>query len=324
VNTNGCGSNCNAFIDALENNSYLWTYMAGGGTDTSCAGSVFTSDYCFTRTLNTVFMQLYGSYFVEWAKGGLPVPNNLLRAPLTNSGMPLATCWTGGGPRWYFHPMGLGETIGFATKLSQNNTTTYDPGNNQNLGGIHMALMGDPSLRLHVVYPISNLTISALQNNLQLDWLASNDSNIVGYNIYRSDSILGDFLRINTNPVTGLSFTDNAPSLNGTNLYMVRAIKLETASSGTYYNMSTGVFISSDTLNIQDNTSNRQLYLFPNPVSKQLYFSESVENFEVYSIYGQKVVSKTATAYSLNVESFQEGIYYVKTDTTFIKFIVKH
>jgi photosystem II stability/assembly factor-like uncharacterized protein len=324
VNTNGCGSNCNAFIDALENNSYLWTYMAGGGTDTSCAGSVFTSDYCFTRTLNTVFMQLYGSYFVEWAKGGLPVPNNLLRAPLTNSGMPLATCWTGGGPRWYFHPMGLGETIGFATKLSQNNTTTYDPGNNQNLGGIHMALMGDPSLRLHMVYPISNLTISALQNNLQLDWLASNDSNIVGYNIYRSDSISGDFLRINTNPVTGLSFTDNAPSLNGTNLYMVRAIKLETASSGTYYNMSTGVFISSDALNIQDNTSNRQLYLFPNPVSKQLYFSESVQNFEVYSIYGQKVVSKTATAYSLNVESFQEGVYYVKTDTTFIKFIVKH
>lgn len=324
VNTNGCGANCNAFIDALENNSYLWTYMAGGGTDTSCAGSVFTSDYCFTRTLNTVFMQLYGSYFVEWAKGGLPVPNNLLRAPLTNSGLPLATCWTGGSPRWYFHPMGMGETIGFTTKLSQNNTTVYDPGNNQNLGGIHMALMGDPSLRLHMVYPVSNLTISAVQNSLQLNWSASNDSNIAGYNIYRSNSISGDFIRLNTNPVTVQTFTDSSPSLTTTNLYMVRAIKLETTPSGSYYNMSTGVFISSDALSTPDNTPKHALYLYPNPVSKELYFSEPLHNIEVYSVYGQLIVYRMSSATHLNVESFQEGVYYIKTETNFIKFIVKH
>lgn len=324
VNTNGCGSSCNAFIDALENNSYLWTYMAGGGTDTSCAGSVFMSDYCFTRTINTVFMQLYGSYFVEWAKGGLPVPNNLLRAPLTNSGMPLSTCWTGGGPRWYFHPMGLGETIGFTTKLSQNNTSTYDPGNNQNLGGIHMALMGDPSLRLHMVIPISNLTINPLSNGYQLNWSASTDTNIIGYNIYRSDSITGDFIRLNANPVTGLTFTDTTANLLTPNLYMVRAIKFETVPSGTYFNMSTGIFISSVTLAIPNYLADNNLYLYPNPVSKQLYFSEELKNIAVYSAQGQLVIPKILAASSLNVESLQEGVYYIKTETTFLKFIVKH
>jgi hypothetical protein len=133
INTNGCAGtgNCNAFIDSLEANSYLWTYMAGGGSDTSCADPVFTSSQCINKTINTVFMQLYGSYFVEWAKGGVStIKNNLLRAPLANAGMPLTTCWTGGEPRWYFHQMGLGECIGFSTMQSQNNTAIYDPGNN--------------------------------------------------------------------------------------------------------------------------------------------------------------------------------------------------
>ncbi len=244
INTNGCTGNntCSAFIDSLESNSYLWAYMAGGGTDTSCAAPVFTSGQCISRTINAVFMQLYGSYFVEWAKGGLPLPNKLLRAPLANNGMVLGTCWTGGSPRWYFHHMGLGETIGFSTRQSQNNTTIYDPGNNQLLGGVHMVLMGDPSLRLHRVYPVGILTLNQLADGLQLEWTASADNNITGYNIYHADSISGTFTRLNGSPVTSLSYTDNSPNINGNKVYMVRAVKFEVTSSGSYYNMSTGIF----------------------------------------------------------------------------------
>ncbi len=244
MNTNGCTGNnsCSAFIDALENSSYLWAYMAGGGSDTSCGGTVFTSSQCISRNIHTVFMQLYGSYFVEWAKGGLPLPNNLLRAPLANNGMALATCWTGGGPRWYFHQMGLGETIGFSTRQSQNNTTIYDPGNNQLLGGVHMVLMGDPTLRLHMVSPVSNLTLSPVAEGLKLDWTASPDNSIMGYNIYRSDAVTGTFIRLNATPVPSVTYTDNTPNVAGNNVYMVRAVKFEVSSSGSYFNMSTGIF----------------------------------------------------------------------------------
>lgn len=247
INTSGCAGSgtCNVFIDSLENRSYLWTYMAGGGTDTSCADPVFTSSQCINRNINTVFMQLYGSYFVEWAKGGVSTTtNHLLRAPLANAGMPLTTCWTGGNPRWYFHHMGLGETIGFSVRQSQNNTSIYDPGNSTLTGGVHMVLMGDPSLRLHMVYPISGLTATQIAASVQLNWTASIDNNILGYNIYRADTITGDFLKLNTSLLLTTSFTDTMPSITTNNVYMVRALKAEVSPSGTYQNMSEGIFIS--------------------------------------------------------------------------------
>ena len=190
-------------------------------------------------------MQLYGSYFVEWAKGGVTnTPNHLLRAPLANAGMPLTTCWTGGSPRWYFHHMGLGETIGFSVQQSQNNTGIYDPGNNNLLGGVHMVLMGDPSLRLHMVYPVSNLSAMQVSASVLLNWTASADNNIIGYNIYRADTIRGDFMKLNSSLITTTGFTDTIPSITSNNVYMVRAVKSEISASGSYQNMSEGIFIS--------------------------------------------------------------------------------
>lgn len=247
INTSGCSGNgtCHIFMDSLQAHSYLWTYMAGGGTDTSCANPVMSSSHCINLDLNTVFMQLYGSYFVEWAKGGITgTTNHLLRAPLANAGMPLATCWTGGSPRWYFHHMGLGESIGFSTMQSQNNTVIYDPGNNQLLGGVHMALMGDPSLRLHMVYPVTQLTATQNETMIQLSWTASADTAIIGYNVYQSDSLSGIFQKLNASILASTTFTDSMPSLLSGNTYMVRAIKSEVTPSGSYLNMSEGIFIS--------------------------------------------------------------------------------
>ncbi|HZV68489.1 MAG TPA: YCF48-related protein [Saprospiraceae bacterium] len=247
MNTAGCNGNgtCGIFIDSLQSHSYLWTYLAGGGSDTSCASPVFTSSQCINVNLNTVFMQLYGSYFVEWAKGGITgTTNHLLRAPLANAGMPLATCWTGGGPRWYFHHMGLGESIGFSTLQSQNNKGLFDLGNIQLIGGVHMVLMGDPSLRLHIVYPVTDLTAIQNETMVQLNWTASADNNILGYNIYRSDTIDGDFIRLNSSIIASTQFIDSLPSLLNNNVYMVRAVKSETTPSGSYQNMSEGIFIS--------------------------------------------------------------------------------
>ncbi len=247
INTNGCSGNgtCHIFMDSLQAQSYLWTYMAGGGSDTSCAYPVMASSHCINFELNTIFMQLYGSYFVEWAKGGIMgTTNHLLRAPLANSGMPLATCWTGGSPKWYFHHMGLGESIGFSTLQSQNNKSIYDPGNIQWLGGVHMVLMGDPSLRLHMVNPVTLLTATQTEARVHLSWSASDDTNILGYNIYQADSMSGTFHKLNASILVTTNFTDSIPSLMPENIYMVRAVKSETTSSGSYQNMSEGIFIA--------------------------------------------------------------------------------
>lgn len=105
--------------------------------------------------------------------------------------------------------------------------------------------MGDPSLRLHTVYPVTNLSITQVSTTLQLNWTASADINILGYNIYRADTIAGTFTRLNSSPVIATTYNDISPFLSSNNVYMVRAVKAEVSASGSYQNMSEGIFVSS-------------------------------------------------------------------------------
>ncbi|MGB3077537.1 MAG: fibronectin type III domain-containing protein, partial [Saprospiraceae bacterium] len=114
----------------------------------------------------------------------------------------------------------------------------------QLLGGVHMVLMGDPSLRLHMVYPVTNLTATQTETSIQLNWTASIDNNILGYNVYRADTMVGNFVRLNPSVIAAAQYIDSFPSLLTNNVYMVRAVKSETTPSGSYQNMSEGIFIT--------------------------------------------------------------------------------
>ncbi len=217
------------FFPTLASQGYVWSYGCGGGSYDSCYGVGTTADFANTD-IKSAFVMLLGSYF-----GDFDSDNNFLRGPLASATYGLASMWSG-RPLWFVHPMGLGETIGHSAKLSQNNSNggIYSQ---QNWGtrGVHVALMGDPTLRMHTVNPASNLRMSGST----LAWNPSTDSNLVGYHVYRSTSANGPFTRVTSSPVTGTSFTDSA---SGTYTYMVRAIKLETSGGGTYYNASQGIF----------------------------------------------------------------------------------
>jgi hypothetical protein len=64
---------------------------------------------------------------------------------------------------------------------------------------------------------------------------------VMGYHVYRSASPDGPYTRLNATVVTGTSFTDtSAPS--GTQCYMVRAVIQQSGPSGSYANLSQGVF----------------------------------------------------------------------------------
>jgi hypothetical protein len=118
----------------------------------------------------------------------------------------------------------------------------YEPPN-EGTRQVHIALMGDPTLRLHPVVPPSNLTATTPDSSITLSWSPSSDSSIVGYHVYRAATVGGPYTRVTgSSPVTGNSFNDTPPA--GDYSYMVRAIKLETSGSGSYYNPSTGIFVS--------------------------------------------------------------------------------
>ncbi len=229
----GAGAiNSGDWLSSLSTQSYLWGYGCGPGDPTS-ASPVASTFQLATNNPQVVFTTFFGSWFGDWDQ-----VNDFLRAPLATPTYTLTSAW-GGRPYWEFHHMGLGETIGFSARVSQNNSSLYSAKNFTRY--IHMALMGDPTLRQHPVGPPASLTVTTNgSGGVTLRWSASSDA-IAGYHIYRAASNAGPFTRITSSLLAGTAFTDPSST---TSVYMVRAVKLEVGSSGSYFNASQGLFQS--------------------------------------------------------------------------------
>ena len=122
--------------------------------------------------------------------------------------------------------------------FSMNNGSTYDA--NNSLRGVHMALMGDPPLRAHIIAPAQDFTATHTGGNAELKWTASAD-NIAGYNIYRKNGTVALYEKINLEIITNTFYIDSCLVHEGVYTYMVRAINLEITNSGSFHNMSTGI-----------------------------------------------------------------------------------
>ena len=222
----------NDYFTSMESQSYLWSYGCGGGYWDRANGVGTSSDFA-TKNVKGVFTVLFGSSF-----GDFDCQNNFMRSSL-GSGNVLSCFWAG-YPNWFFHHLAMGETMGYALRLTQGNTGHYAPAN-PSAGQVHIALLGDPTLRMAMVGPPSNVAGTVNGNTVQLTWTASTD-NIIGYHVYRFVSASQSWQRITTQAVTGTSYTENLAGAGGTIRYMVRALKLEQGASGTYYNLSIGAF----------------------------------------------------------------------------------
>ena len=271
------------YFGTLGTQSYLWAYGCGGGSYTSCAGVGTSSDFA-ANAPQAVFSPLYGSYFGDWDN-----TNNLLRAPLASEGKPLVCFWAG-CPTWHVHHMALGNTIGHAARLTQNNDHEYTVSDGGRL--VRIALMGDPTLKAHVVRPASGLSLSVERDGeVRLAWSASADA-VEGYHVYRASGIQGQFERITAVAVADTGFVDTSP-LAGNNVYMVRAVKLETSASGTYYNLSGGIV---DSLAVEVGVPEIVSLspCFPNPATPEVSIRYHLPSagrvlLEVFSVSGRRV-----------------------------------
>ena len=244
-NTNTAGLDTNSenwdWKTALSKDSYTWVHLSGAGA----AGQVFmgtsqpegftTANLADPNTNYTmIFNQVFGSYFCEW-----DLSNNLMRALLSTENGGLACMWSGRG-LWYLHHMGLGETIGYSTRLTQNNGTALYTGTGDYYNGyVHVALMGDPTLRMFPVMPAAKLQAigNAEANETTLIWNESLDKSVHEYYIYGATDIDGPYERLAINDST--LWTHKTPG--DIKHYMVRAAKLTTTGSGSFTNLSQGV-----------------------------------------------------------------------------------
>lgn len=229
-----------SWVDTLSTTPALVAYGCGAGTYTSIAGLGNTGIYndlatteLLSKDIKTVFALLFGSWLGDWDS-----EDNILRAVLALPSYGLASGWSG-RPHWYLHHMAMGEPIGAGARLTQNNGAGGFYRNQQNncAGLIHVALMGDPTLRLHPVAPARNVAASFNGGATTVTWTPSSEA-VAGYFVYASEAG-GPFVRKTSSPVQGTSYSTTA---SASSVYMIRGVKLEASASGTYWNLSQGAF----------------------------------------------------------------------------------
>jgi hypothetical protein len=314
------------WLDSLSHNKYLWAYGCGGGWDQGAGGVCSTQDFAARDSSNAIFTILFGSYFGDWN-----TQNNFLRSPLcTSYGL---TCAWSGRPYWYFFPMGMGHTTGDAALLTQNNTGDYAGhliGNTDGAFMVHIALMGDPTLRIRPYATPSSLTVidNIAENQVGVSWEASKS---LSYNVYRASVKANTFTLLTPQPIIGGSFIDKAP-LADSMFYLVRAVKSETTASGNYTNLSYGAWGTSrggyqvGAVASSGEPLNALSILYPTKgdiatiiltlsrTSNTAVGIVDVTGKEIAQLYNG-LLSEGAHPFKWNYEHLSDGLYFVRATT---------
>lgn len=225
-----------SYRTTLQAESHLWSYGCGAGSYTSVGGITTTANFV-SDSLQTVFTMLFGSYFGDWDR-----PNNLLRASIA-SGSTLTNAWAA-RPNWMFHHMALGEPIGYSTRLSMNNNgVLYQSGFAPQ--GIHMGLMGDPTLRMHAMRAPESLIVTQDGLDARLAW--DPVAGAEGYFVYRLDPGSNNYTLLTPDPIGETEYRD-ACIPAGTIEYQVKATRLKANASGSFHMLGSaaGIVLDAD------------------------------------------------------------------------------
>jgi hypothetical protein len=175
------------------------------------------------------FFLVKGSYFGDWNYS----PDSIIRSLLCTPNYGLGAVWVR-STRWSWEPLGLGEPIGRAfVRTARGNVSTRV-----------VFVLGDPALRMTVTAPPRDLAVQKNHGVVTLNWAASAEAD-AGYAVYRSvDGPDGEFTRINGTPIRTTGYTDEEAPI-GRKVYMVRALQNVATGSGSFTNLSQGLFVES-------------------------------------------------------------------------------
>jgi hypothetical protein len=221
--------------------------------------------------------------------------------------------------------MAMGEPLGYCARKSQNNAG--DLVYNSSATGVHIALMGDPTLKLYQVMPPSNMTTTTntSANSATLGWDHSTDPRFDGYQVFRSSSENGPYKLLATVGKETKTYTDIYPT-DSINCYFVHAYRLEISPSGVYYNLSPGVWNESLPLKnnviTQDVFNSDKLTALQTPLSSQITLTlgntSDVQMSVVdatgrtLSVLTDRVLSQGEYHFELPYANLSSGVYFIR------------
>ena len=238
----------NNFSEYTERESFLFGLVAGTGgvggvNDTASSAGLAAG------ANQTVFTRFSGSFSFQYDDA-----DSLLRSVLADEGLGLTSIWSRFSVGFSFHGTGVGGTIGesYLTTVNQGSDLAGEGNDN-----VFTNLLGDPTLRAHVVDAPSNTEASNVDGGVNITWEhspedtnnegtldAGYDGEFLGYHIYRASSFDGEFTRVSDADGNDL-FTQSDVLINegdAGDVWMVRAVKREVTNSGAYINLSQGAF----------------------------------------------------------------------------------
>lgn len=273
---------------------------------------------------------VYSSDQSYWGFGDVPQPApgsmSKIRTLLGIESKCLIALWTTSAIN-IFHQACTGEPLGISMKSIMNHSLTnqiyekpaqeYDEADWWNR--THYAFYGDPTLNLYQIEPVSNLILSDTNGSAVLDWDASQNSEIIGYHIYESDSEFGVFNRVTTSTIIENTYAINNYQMG--NWYMVKAVKIVESGCGQFLHPSLGISIEGSlTLGVDKQITSDTITIYPNPSSDvfNLKSGKDISSLSITSLTGTVILNRNlnSKAFSINLKNFASGIYIVKMQTS--------
>ncbi len=234
------------WVAGLQAQDHLVAAGFGPGSFTGAEGVSESVNFRDTRCRAVVNL-LFGSFFGDWN-----TEDNFLRAPLVgrSDSHGLVSLWSG-VPPWQLFPLAAGGSMADVYQFTLRELNwpggPFPPTNASWLSPdqSHVAIMGDPVLRIAPPRPVSNLQATAAGAQVTLQWTnPAGESTPQGCRIYRAREWNGIYERIGTQTAANAtSYVDTVPD-SGTWHYMVRTIRRQTSASSSYDNPAQGIFTS--------------------------------------------------------------------------------
>lgn len=221
-------------FENLNKRYFRFAYACNSGSYTSI-WSAINSEQCAKYDIRATFLFLFGSYNWDW-----DTKNNLLRSALASSPNVLITAWIG-RPFWHFHHFAFGFPFANSFIATANNSNLYQSTSKYGTRGMHLEILGDPTLRMEYNAPVSNFWFEIDSNKqLLLRWSSPKDTtNLIGYQISKKRKVETIYKQVAVVKKESEYFLESSVN-GGTWNYQIKALYLRRNKFGSYINPSIG------------------------------------------------------------------------------------